>query len=373
MKLHLAETTVQRGSVLVQWCVNKATLEALKRLDCHDPQLLLITAPKRNGESHFSHLESRKIVPLHDLKAYVDFRAPGENNIFAIILWDAPKESRNKYLRRTDGSWHTGVLNEDGKLFPDYIDFDDQLTGRSDMIAVDVPKECFAKEPPKWEQEWVNRWWDNNPPRDQCEYRKRRIMAYSVQPILYLLLFAFLGASAYALAWVVGIALTLAGIRGFNYKLLVWPFPAFENGPAIEDWDIGDLDGSYFLPKNKRTWVRFITFPFTPIFLGIAFLVLKFGMKLKLTTAILLSFVGAAGIAAVVAVVGSILTLAALGIIAAIKARIKQQKKDLWYLEDQQLVCDNETPGVKNIPWGRRSIRLIFSGFKARACRPFAS
>ena len=64
-----------------------------------------------------------------------------------------------------------------------YSRFGDQDTLEFAEIAVVVPTGVFAPEPSEWEKRWVNLWYVNEP-LNQCQFRKRRITAYTIQPIL---------------------------------------------------------------------------------------------------------------------------------------------------------------------------------------------
>jgi hypothetical protein len=46
------------------------------------------------------------------------------------------------------------------------------------FVDVDIPKECFAREPSDLEKRWVN-WLYMSKTVDQCEFRKRRLFAYN--------------------------------------------------------------------------------------------------------------------------------------------------------------------------------------------------
>lgn len=374
LEIHVAETKVQSGAVRIRWCVGKETLQTLDRLGCREPHLLLITVPENGNGS----TQVRQIVRLRDLMAYVEFRRAGKNTIHAIILHEgSEKWQRDQFLTWTNRRWNTDVLSSDSEPLERYARFSPEAgpaDGRHASLTVDLPKECFAKEPPAWEKAWVNLWFSSYP-LDQCSYRRRRLLAYTLQPIVMGAFYAVIAALAYGVAWTAGILLTLCGIRGFDYRLLYWPF-AMKDGGTI---NLGKLTGSWFLPKTSRRWVKFIAFPFTPIFPITAFLFLKFGSQLGWGSAIGYAFLSAIGLTAFVAVFGMLLAT----IVTAVdKARTEHETVERarlasqppWYLDDDLLACNGGggPMSLKDLPKERRSIRLLYLDLKAKVCRPFA-
>lgn len=133
---------------------------------------------------------------MHELASYVSFSQPGRNIIHAVLVHlpsnmepakpaGAEKALWVRYLKRQHGCYDTDVVHAiDGSLLTEFA-----VKHLSCSLTVSVPKELFAPTPPEWERRWVNHWFAG-PPKDQCEYRKRRIVAYGVQPPLLLLWFS---------------------------------------------------------------------------------------------------------------------------------------------------------------------------------------
>lgn len=79
------------------------------------------------------------------------------------------------------------------------------------VVEFSVPKELFAPKPETPFQKaiwkWVNLWY-KKPPRDQCQYRERKIIAFTLKPVAWLI--RFIAVSFWRLLGVAGIL--LAGI-----------------------------------------------------------------------------------------------------------------------------------------------------------------
>lgn len=183
---------IETASVLVRWRLDAETKEMLVRHAKGKPMLLIvvIAAP--------SLKETRILVPLERAMQYVPIYHPGVNTILSAIVWDKSGQGKSlyrTYLNRYRGEYTTtSFLDYEGAkpILDDRIHYWNLFTPgiAGPSIEVVIPKEVFAKEPPKWEQGWVNFLY-KEPQVDQCEYRKRRLVAYTVQlPIVLTVLAA---------------------------------------------------------------------------------------------------------------------------------------------------------------------------------------
>jgi hypothetical protein len=134
------------------------------------------------------------------MMAYVTFYRNGKNRILALVT-DRKGDIEKWMLRNKEerGGWHYQAM-----AFPTPWDGKDDvckylLAHRWEMIAaesgqdaiysyldIDLPSDCFAKEPSEFEKTWVN-FFFRNKAVDQCEFRRRRILAYTVQPIAFVI------------------------------------------------------------------------------------------------------------------------------------------------------------------------------------------
>jgi hypothetical protein len=171
--------------VAVAWCVDQQVLKSLSDAGITDPQVVIITAPTDN---YHINKEYRKVVPLKDLMTYIEFKASGTNKIWGFISLLNSKQTRNRYLSRDNGHFYNWVLSVDGSNWVYDTGNENKELFCATPVSVVVPDGAFANEPPKWEKQWVN-FWFRQKPQDQCEYRRRRLLAYSVQPLVFFIMF----------------------------------------------------------------------------------------------------------------------------------------------------------------------------------------
>lgn len=174
MKLVANSETAGNATIPIRWCLAPEEIAALRYEKVADPYLLLITVHKKKDVD-------RQLVPLDQMMTYLSFNHPGENTVFATVVWHDTKAELKKWCLDGDkyGNWET--------LFYDQ-ETDSLVKGDlgKTRMTVNVSSQFFAKEPPAWEKWWTNLWFEREP-RDQCQYRRRRMVAYSIQPPLVLL------------------------------------------------------------------------------------------------------------------------------------------------------------------------------------------
>jgi len=178
-ELHVAETDVSSGTIAVSWCISKDMLQDLADRGVRDPQVVICVVPV--GECYHIKKEYRKVVSLKDLMAYIEFRCPGKNKIYAFIPMKSKRPARNYFLNKEHGEFETHIVDYDGSQWGSSL----QSVESKDVVTVNVPRECFAPEPREWEKEWVNHLFKSKP-IDQCHFRRRRIFAYLLQPFIML-------------------------------------------------------------------------------------------------------------------------------------------------------------------------------------------
>lgn len=184
-EIHITDKNITSGAISISWCLSKNALESLK--DASDPCVVIITSkgPRENTDcneniDYISKKELRKVVRVKDLMAYLSFSSPGENRIHAFIAEDY-RMAKKTWLDKVSNTWTASVFSYEG------INFYNDKKFQADPLYVDVPENLFGKQPAQWEQDWV--YWLN--PRDkaldQCDFRSKRLVAYTLQPILLII------------------------------------------------------------------------------------------------------------------------------------------------------------------------------------------
>lgn len=408
LKLNIHDPDATTGSVPLSWCVSPELLQRLADYQVEDPHLLIVAA--KVGEEfiplHIKH-EWRMLAPLTDGLAYVSFPTSGPCRIHAIVVGDHKyqenKRQGRQFLLRNRAVWDRQVLDGDGTICdyiharwdPSYRHYgiieerteEDELRGWRAVTAsldVDVPAEVFAKKPWAWEAAWVNAWF-NAEPIDQCEFRKRRLWAYSIQPP-----FMFVN---WLIRLMVTLVITLAGFKA-GWQCVLHPLDT-DIEELIEDLE----DDSLYWPKSwNYGWRKFARYglPFLSplIFLTTAACAWIFHPSELLDKATLILWVATVTAAVVtMGAVGTPLVMLCLHLgftvnkwfpglkrrteNASVDGRANEPVARPNYLEPETvkfLVCVGEgTPRTySSLPKQRRSVRLWVQATKAKVCKPFA-
>ncbi len=360
--LNLTEITVASGSIPVTWCMSPEWLESH---NVDEYWVLLSTCqPQRGGDK----AEWRGYCKLSEMMAYVTFFRPGINRIYATITLD--KSKIQSWMRREDGHWANQVISFPSPWTNDInhwmYNLYDSNSG-SDNIQIDLPKDCFAKEPWEIEKVWVNWLWKNKA-IDQCEFRRRRMFAYSVQPLLFLVVVLF--------RITVAIACLSVGCKGIGWG------PVFKPLYYSTSDIVGDIDGSYFVVKKLKEPYSFMFIPMVPFAL-LGALFPRHNILLTLVSALF-----SALFIPMLCAVGFVLSFAFSSLIERIvnsfdtfdrfhQSRNEAKVRALTEWNNQQrelMVCSNTKVirKISDLPKSKRTIKLRFHGLKSMVCRPFA-
>lgn len=390
LELHISDTDVTSGTIPVSWCLDKTLLDNLAACGVPDPTLIICIAP---SQGYHIKKEVRTVVPLKDLMTYIEFHSSGENKIYGIISSKNKKDAENKYLCKNDGEYADHLLNGDGS---DYAHYLSSALDKSDPLNVNVPKECFASEPAQWEKDWVN-WFFRDKPIDQCHFRKRRLLAYTVQPFWFLLvaipkLFALLPALAIVDAGIFQVLKTI--FKPMTYGIGdAWK--SLTGSVLVRTWETEDLDfemANSFFQGARHLGKKFMFIPLMPISLFALWLLwhchqLFFAIKV---TGIVIT--------AILMIVGSItFFMSPIGKrflnwfdnstfnfgkwVASLfpKKATKELKSEYkyWYQNPESanlLVCTSEKKPLTlaALPPKHRTMKLHFQNIKSQVCKPFS-
>lgn len=380
-EIKVADGDVTSGSVPVSWCVDVETIKYLADNKIVDPQVVIVVAP--DMENYSSRKEVRRVVPLQDLMAYVEFRVPGKNKIWAFLSKREGKEARERYLYKSGGDYGTDILKGDGSEWSYIFEYDEKTGTHQPAFAatpltVSVPKACFAREPSLWEKSWVNHFFKSKC-EDQCDFRRRRMFAYLLQPFLML--------GQIVLRALFLLVALLIGAKNMSASPLFHPM-RMSFSDAFEVM----TGGSYFirnLPEDDKTtppdsargivsyFVRKLCLlPFMPIVL-IPIVTLLLVHKVQL--------VGVIAIAIVFALIflGLVLFVVGGGAKNLWKFFCKMwqgapDEEELWYMDQEEiglLTCNANTKPLsfKTLPARKQTLRLRFLNLKSKVCRPFSA
>ena len=374
LQLHVPNTPISEGAIQVQWCLTRAGRQALTNQGISDPYLLLVVVPKDDHS-----IETRQIAKLSDGMTYLSFARPGEHSICAMIIWPdkaspSPADLRSNFLSNSRRwRYYSTVLDHGCERFLNFVTdrFNLGSFNHTALAHVEIPQGTFAK-PPR-DLEWVNLWFGNRPLEDQCSLRRRRIIAYTIQPPAMLVLALFIGAFAGLVVLtraLVALCGFLAGIRAIEYRTILHPFDN-ETNQLIESMDI---DSSIFVPVLNHRPLYF-TLPLTPAFAGIFFFIIKIipiheqpNVWRSYSNALFWTVIASLLLSAIFGLIQTLVNLPAI-VRALQRLEFALTKSGEMQDEVDALVC---TDG--NIPHTARpkTIRLAFLATKAKVCRPFA-
>jgi hypothetical protein len=244
------------------------------------------------------------------------------------------------------------------------------------VIKVNVGKEFFAPEPKEWEKWWVNLWFDW-PAHDQCSFRRRRILAYTVQPFAVLLFVLWHS------LWRIGAALVflLIGFHGVKFTPIVHPFRDKLNDVLDQDDSISFSEACFYLSDkdgNRRSPLWLVLHPVSLMLIGFAVYAAKHYNLWAMRHKILV-------VGGVIALVLFVLWLVVSTIIShttspeSKQKRLEKHKKQRELEQQEREAALNEvTCGngmlmarVGDLPPRLRTFRLRFLDLKSKVCRPF--
>jgi hypothetical protein len=214
------------ATIPVEWHFSQEVIDAKPwYIALYDLEIPLSQFEKEMWEKQ---ADDRNLYHVTDLAKYLQLRRPGRHTLIAVVFCGDKKKALDAGWKFcSDYSLYYSSLSE-GKLT------DSSFKEQPVYIAAfefEVPKELFATTSESWLGKvvwaWVNRWYVKDP-RDECMYRKRKILAFTLQPFLFLIGRLFTGVFVTLYTLVGGLVLSLIGIRP-NLRNLIHAW-----------WDIGE-------------------------------------------------------------------------------------------------------------------------------------
>ncbi len=344
LKLLVDSQKVSNAICRISWCIDPKDHHAVKALP--NPHVLLVVVA--NGIE-----TGRELIRLGKLTDYIQFNAAGHNVVYGAIVWDEngnEEKLRSRYLGKGTNSYISLLDTRRGN----YTDFGknqfyDLKNSRGHTeIDVTVSEALFAKKP--WDYKWVTLWFKKSKPKDQCGYRSRRLVAYTIQPPAMLIAMVWWICKSITMFITGAIMVVLFGMRGINFKRALRPH-IYDFG-SIWWWN----EGSVFVSDkngNKRHPLFLLLSPIVP--LGVIALIL-FKKSFLVFAALALVFF------AVMAITSPL--FGKLFKIREEKAKEKERKAI------DNLLCDDSNPTPPKV---KRTAHLWYMETKAKVCKPFSS
>lgn len=339
------------SSIKLSWRVSDNVATFLSNTNTN-PYLLLISA-RRVGNRMVER--GRRVVPLSDGSVYPEFFGPGDYTVIPIIVSEKP----SLYLKRHLDGYAIDVIDDDG----DVIDRDDKMVG--DPLDIHVPEGLFGKIPNRTLARWVNLWFESHP-RDQCAFRRRFILAFTLQPIGVAL---WLVATTVFRAAVAMLLFFGFGTRGVSFSPIFHPWTE----DASDVWfRINNILYDSVFWSNEDGDPRYLA-SFTPICL-----VLLYGASLIWAPPIeALWAISLAAFPLVVALCIFVLCAVARGFSALFglfrgkKHKITSTRSVAAKVKPKTVPPLYTAAATNEKEKKRPSVRLWFSDIKAKVCKPY--
>lgn len=365
--------------VALRWCVSRGILDVLRSKQVLNPLLFISVI----GQEDKNEVE-RRLFPLSDAMIYIHLRKPGSFVINAFIVWskentkggDQALTNQLLGLNRW-GNFEFHLRNHAGEIRQDRLE---EACGYQTEAKIDiqVPEEFFAPEPKDWEKWWVNLWHDTAP-IDQCAFRKRRMLAYSLQPPIELGRVILLP----IIRLVYGLGLLLIGQR-INFWTIFHPYENKTKDVKWEDEEFaqfvtwskeGDQHPGYFILCHPLVILPLLTFVITITRLGWWGETLKAGSYILPIFLVICLFAWWACKKYFEKEAIALRQEQRVARQKEVEKNYRQERLRRVYDNDLSAVTCTGTPlkaTVADLPATKRTIRLRFLDIKSKVCKPFA-
>ncbi len=343
LKLNIPDTNLTSASTILSWQLDKE--------DC-DPNVLGIDSTiiiSIYPEKYDCKKEYRKVLKLNELMTYVEFRYPGKNKILAIVSNKSLNACKETYLKKVKG-WHYNTLvysyDTDYNASFESMEYNNCVRLHS-TIEVDIPKECFAPEPSDIEKTWVNHYYENKA-YDQCQFRNRRLFAYTLQPFLFMV--------GLVIRLIFTMFYLLIGFKNVSIKYLMHPFiySLFETVESVAESEL-----------FYKGWM----FLLHPAALAVyALAIFKFQVFLLIAIPILTVLAGYNMIKYFVKLMYWIPEL-----IGRLEKETIFQFENKDKLKQTGLYLNQKYTSLADLPASHKTIKLRYQDLKSKVCKPFSS
>lgn len=368
MQLHVDTKKSHDSVVFVRWSLSQKEIERLSQET--GKKFVLISVAVLGDENNSGFEECRQLVPLEQMATYLTLRRPGKHMIYALAIYSYCDED-DKRLLQVD-RYERGFpiycfplfdFNHDPKTKPFFSGY--FYRNQPTKISVVVADQFFAKKP--WDWKYVNSRYEVLP-IDKCQFRGRRIFAYTIGSMLQIIRFVLgILAVVYSL---------FCGKRNINWHAPISfagePFFAINSG------------GSFFWRNSKgdfQLWRLFVS-PIMICFIG---LLVAVDLILALYFVAFLIFVSCAFVSfshLLNEYKNRPLTPEQLAKREAENKQKEKAEEEYYQMRQEQrrkelepLACQlvpKDQIGLATLPKDHQTVYLRFLDFKRRVCKPFA-
>jgi len=220
---------IHNADIPVRWCVTPSMVKNMEDAGIVDPHVLLLTATKDGTEIQ------RQVIPITELMTYARYVKSGNMKLYGWIVDGkmGRKKLHQTLTRMVHGRYNTTLIDWDGNSYADI----ENISYAHVAMDIEIPDGVFGKEPNAWVK-WFSNLWHEARTVDQCHFRRRMILAFTLKWIPVL---AFVIVSS-GFRLLVAAFLCLIGYHKWvaNPKYIFRPFDAefnnvFELEPSVKN------------------------------------------------------------------------------------------------------------------------------------------
>lgn len=191
-----AEGNIENGDVPVRWCITPELVQEMDDKGMEDLHVLVASVDLSTDT-----IMDYQLVPLTEMMTYVRFTKAGDHVLIAWIIdgKDGRAAIKNEFHKRENWKRQLTVfvhVDDDDPVRDHHLTVgggslsvvpSTHISDRGYARAiqnVNIPAEAFGKEPPQW-IEWYANLWHDTKAVDQCAFRRRLMIAFTLKPILF--------------------------------------------------------------------------------------------------------------------------------------------------------------------------------------------
>lgn len=384
-EIHPANPEQASPSLEFTWCLSPALIARIKELKICFPFLFVIVAKEQKDEDGCITCEKivQNLILLEQGGERIEFYEPGRYRIYATLVAEKYNESIKPATRKQLSIF---LSNVPCRIVDSGIELHISIEAKQIVDAVEecrvmIPDEHFAKEPPAWLAWWVNLGFEEKP-RNECFFRRRLMLAFSIQPpaiAIWIILRAMAGL-------VSALSLLLIGWRHISLKPLIHPFDMdlVQINSRYPDMTLNRSRGFYTKTDkdgNDRSNVwRLLTTPWHWILMATFFLSAWHHFHWSIVLMLAVCGVVLCGILWSLIMVSAIRRWRNKTEPERMTTSREREKKVLdWERSHlifslEPLVCEAESPmdgRLRSLPKTHQTIYIRYQALKGQLCRPF--
>ncbi|KKQ27026.1 MAG: hypothetical protein US42_C0016G0011 [Candidatus Magasanikbacteria bacterium GW2011_GWC2_37_14] len=262
-QLNLNQDRLGWPTLRFTWCLNTKTVEILHQREIRFPYMFVAVFERHvgdHGEVTFQDV-ARGAWPLERGIGSIEFHRAGKFVLVANIVgkseWDSRQKAQEHMARglKKDHGQYSMTMS-----FETSYQRSDNSLPYTFTTEVEVEPEFFAKKPKGWMWRWVNLWF-GQPPDNECIFRRRMMVAFSIQIPVMLVYWIISLFCMLVLRQIIGVVLVLVlfliGRRDLHLKPLWHPWEMdlvqCQDGSEHPDWDGMGTPSCYFSMQGKKS------------------------------------------------------------------------------------------------------------------------